>query len=445
MKFKYCFLFVCMITMPCLAKSWNQFRGNDLNNGFIPIQTSPAQKPSWTKDVGPINGTCPVVGPSGTIYVGNAMGTLFAINPDGTTRWKRELLRGWKCSTPSISLDGDIYIACNFRGFVTDHREKEPKRRYVQQSKLFCCGPNGGIRWVYTAPTVTLDNNQISHFFFTSTPKVFDENGLTHIFIVESYWDDYVMQRNFLIALNESGELIDARFLSEAAFAEITGGGFKKAPSGGEIGPAPLPSNAYKPENAIAIVKFANNSSLPVIIVSDQADAISAFQWENNSLSALLWSRGPSNTIFDYFQTSPSIHYGGLVMLGRSDGKVFFLDPWGGQELNNPWPKLSAGIYSTPTSFLRQIYLTTLDGEFIALDSDGSIWKKTNLGAQSMSSTAMSASFLYVQASNGIYTLSFDGEQEAYYEFSGGGTSSPAIGNNGAVYALGSNTLYAFD
>jgi outer membrane protein assembly factor BamB len=445
MKCKYYFLIFCLFTIPCFAKSWNQFRANDLNNGFIPIQTSPAQKPTWTNDVGPINGASPVVGPDGTIYVGNAVGTLIAINPNGIIRWKKELTRGWECSTPSISSNGNIFIACTFRGYVTDHREAEPKRQYVQQSKLFCCGPNGEVRWTYIPPIVSLGNKQTSHFFFTSTPKVFDKNGSSHIFIVESYWNEYVMQRNFLIVLNEAGQLIDARFLSEAAFAEITGGGFKKVPSGGEIGPAPLPGTAHKPENAIAIVEFPNNRSLPAVIVSDQADAITAFQWENNSLSSLLWSRGPSNAIFDYFQTSPSIHYGGLVMLGRSDGKVFFLDPWSGEELNKPWPKLNSGIYSTPTSFLRQIYLITLDGEFVALDSDGSIWKKTQLGAQSMSSVAMSASFLYVQASDGIYTLSFNAEQVAHYEFSGGGNSSPAIGNNGAVYALGSDILYAFD
>ena len=378
MKFKCQFFLFCFLTISCFAKSWNQFRANDLNNGFIPVQTSPAQKPTWTKEVGPINGTSPAVDSIGTIYVGNTQGTLMAINPDGTTRWKKELSRGWRCSTPSISnLNGNIFVACTFQGYVTDHRDEEPKRRYVQQSKLFCCTPNGEIRWIYTPPTVSLGPKKTSHFFFTSTPKVFDENGLSHIFVVESYWDDYLMQRNFLIVLNESGELIDARFLSEAAFAEITGGGgFKRIPSGGEIGSVPLPSTAYKPENAIAIVKFANNSSSPVVIVSDQADAITAFEWENNSLSSLLWSRGPSNAIFDYFQTSPSIHYGGLVILGRSDGKVFFLDPWSGEELNKPWPKLSSGIYSTPTSFLRQIYLITLDGEFTALDSDGSIWKK---------------------------------------------------------------------
>lgn len=445
MKLKYYLTIFFFITVPCFAKSWDELRGNDLNNGFIPVQTAPAEKPIWTKDVGPINGTSPVVGSDGTIYVGNAMGALLAINPNGNTRWRKELARGWKCSTPSVSSNGNIYVACNFRGYVIDHRKGEPKRRYLQESKLFCCGPNGEIRWTYTPPVVSLGNGQNSHFFFTSVPKVLEENGSSHIFMVEAYWDDYLMQRNFLIVLNESGELVDARFLSEAAFAEITGGGFKRAPSGGEVGSVPLPSTAYKPENAIGIVKFANNTSLPVVIVSDQADAITAFEWDSNSFSSLLWSRGPSNANFDYFLTSPSIHYGGLAMLGRSDGKIFFLDPWSGEELNKPWPKLSSGVYSTPTSFLRQIYLITLEGEFVALDSDGSIWKKTPLGAQSMSSVAMSASFLYVLASNGIYTLGFDAEQVAHYQFSGGGNSNPAIGNNGFVYALGSNTLYAFD
>lgn len=445
MKFKHFLIFFCIITIPSFAATWNQFRGNNLNNGFIPVQSAPAEKPIWTKEVGPINGTSPVVGPTGTIYVGNEMGSLFAINPDGSTRWKKELHRGWKCSTPTVNRNGNIYVALNFRGYVTDHREGEPKRRYIQQSKLVCCGPNGDVRWTYIPPIVTLSNNLTSHFFFTSVPKVYDEKGgPTHIFIVESYWDDYLMQRNFLIVLNESGELVDARFLSEAAFAEITGGGFKRTPSGAEVGSIPLPSTAYKPENAIGIVKFGNNTSHPVVIVSDQADAITAFEWENDRLSSLLWSRGPSNANFDYFQTSPAIHYGGLVMLGRSDGKVFFLDPWSGEELNKPWPKLSSGVYSTPAAFLRQIYLITLDGEFVILDSDGSIWKKNHLGVQSMSSVAVTASFLYVQTANGLHTLNFDAENVAHFEFSGGGNSCPAVGNDGTLYSLGSNTLFAF-
>lgn len=440
----YLFLIACSSSLLHSVPFWDQYRANDLNNGFLPIQTSPAITPSWSHDVGPINGTCPSIGPDGTIYVGNERGMLIAIRPDGTTRWRKELYRGWKCCTPSIGSDGSIFVHCTFRGFVTDHREGEPQRRYVQQSKLFCCSPSGNIRWEYTPPPVTLSNKQTSYFVFTSVPKVFNEDKSTHIFLVESYWDDNLMQRNFLIVLNESGELIDARFLSEAAFAEISGGGFKRAPSGGEIGSAPLPYNAYKPENAIGIVTFPKDRP-PVVVVSDQADAITAFEWENQRLSTLLWSRGPSNTTFDYFLTTPSIHYSGFFMIGRSDGKIFFLDPWTGEELFNPWPQLSSGVYSTPSSFLRQIYLITLDGEFVALDSDGSVWKKVHLGAESSSSVAMSADYVYVQASNGIYTLNFEAEKIAHYEFEGGGNSSPVIGRNGAVYGLGAHTLYAFD
>lgn len=443
--FKFSLLLILLMSSPSFAITWNQFRANDLNNGFIPVQTTLAENPIWTKDVGPINGTSPVVASDGTIYVGNERGVLIAVNPDGTTKWRRELQRGWKCSTPSISDNGNIYINCNFRGYVTDHRQGEPKRYFVQQSKIFSLNPEGGIRWSYTPPTVTLDNKYRSPFFFTSVPKVLNDNGATYILLVEAYWDDNLMQRNFLIALNDQGELVDARYLSEAAFGEITGGGGFRS-GGGEIGSKPLPSHAYKPENSIGIVNFPlGEFTQPIIIVSDMSHTITAFEWRNQGLSTQLWSRGGSRTIFDYYQTSPSIHYGGLVIFGRSDGRMVFLDPWTGEELNKPWPKLGSGVYSTPASFLRQIYLITHEGEFVALDSDGSVWKKLQLGAESMSSVAYSANHLYVNAADGIYTMSFEGEKEAFFPFTGGGNSSPAISNKGRVYALGGSGLFAFE
>jgi outer membrane protein assembly factor BamB len=436
------FAFACLVSTQLVAASWNQYRSNDLNNGFLPVQTSPAENLAWTLDVGPINGTCPVVGNDGTIYVANGRGVLHAIRPDGTLLWKRELRRGWRCSTPSVSSNGNIYVHCTLQAYVTDHRGDKPRRRYVQQSQVFCCNSAGGIRWTYTPPTVTLPNGDTSSFFFTSAPKVWEEDGTTHLFLVESYWSDYLMQRNFLIALNDSGEIEDARFLSEAAFAEITGGGGFSLKKSGSIGSIPLPATAFKPENAIGIVNFSDKS--PVIIVSDVADCITSIEWRERGFSSILWRRPPSNAIFDYFVTSPSIHYGGLVIFGRSDGRIFLLDPWTGEELYKPWPKLNSGIYSTAASFLRQFYLITHDGDFITFDGDGGVLNTTPLGAQSYSSPAFSASHLYVTASNGIYTFNFDGEKVAFFEFEGGGNSSPAIGNDGFIYALGSNTLHAF-
>lgn len=438
------YLIACLFFASLAAADWNQFRANDGNSGFIPVRTSPAETPSWAFEVGPVNGTAPVVGPDGTIYVGNEKGVLTAVRPDGTRRWKRELKRGWRCGTPSIDSTGRIFVPCTFRGYVTDHRTGEPKRRYVQQSQLYCCTSDGQVLWHYTPPSIGLDTNETTDFFFTSLPKVFEEGGSSHVFLVESYWDNYLMQRNFLIVLNESGELVDARFLSEAAFAEVGGGGGFRRFRSVEIGPAPLPSTANKPENAIAVVNFLDEKD-PIIIVSDDADAVSAFEWEDQRLSHLLWSRGPSNTVFDYFQTSPSIHYSGFIMLGRSDGKVLFLNPWTGAELNLPWPKLRSGVFATPSSFLRQIYLVTLDGDLVALDSDGSILKTVSLGAQSASSAALSANYLFVSTSDGIYTLSYEAEKIAHFSFEKGGNSSPTIGPNGAVYVLGGSTLYAFE
>lgn len=436
------FALSCLISTQLVGLSWNQYRANDLNNGFIPVQTSPAETPAWSLELDFINGTCPVIGADGTIYVANTRGTLYAISPSGVLLWKKELRRGWACSTPTVDSNGNIYVHCTFRGYSTDHRgDKPPQRRFIQQSQVFCCSSSGGIRWTYTPPTITLPNGDRSSFFFTSTPKIWEQNGETHIFLVESYWTDNLIQRNFLIALNDSGQLVDARFLSEAAFGEITGGGGFSLKSG-SVGPIPLPSGSFKPENAIGILNFSDQA--PIIIVNDVADAITAIEWRGNWFSTILWKKPPSSTIFKYFVTSPSIHYAGIVIFGRSDGKIFLLDPWTGIELHKPL-SLDSGIYSTPASFLRQFYLITHDGDFVTFDSDGTLLTKTPVGAESYSSPAFSASHLFVIAANGIYTFNFAGEKLAFFKFNGGGNSSPAIDANGFVYALSATTLYAFD
>jgi outer membrane protein assembly factor BamB len=434
------------------SAEWNQFHGNGPNQGFMPIGTSPAKTPQWTLDIGYTHGNSPVIGPDDTIYVGNSIGELFAINSNGTIRWRREIARGWDIDTVAVDSEGRIYAACTWKGIERDHRGSRETIRFVWKSKLICLSSIGQILWNYEPGQVPLPDGQMAHLFFTSVPKIWENKGEVRVFLIVAFWNTYnQLQQNYLVVINGNGDHEATRYLSKATFVQLSGGGGsrKRIPlgilaSGAEIGSAPLPANAPLPNSAIAIVDFGDYKETPLIIASDDADAVTAFRWQDNTLASNIWSRPGSDTTFKYLFNSPAVFYTGVLLLGRSDGQIMLLDTLTGNELYQPWPRLDSAILSTPASFLRQIYLITQNGEFVALDSDGTVWKKTKLEAQSASSPAMSASFLYVNAANGIYTLTLDLEQIAYYEFEGGGTSSPAIGHNGTVYTLGKRTLYAF-
>lgn len=440
---RYHFLLVFLFTLTLCADEWSQFHANGPNNGFMPVQTSPAENPAWSIEVGTIAGTSPVLGPDGTVFVGNAAGILSAINPNGTKKWEKTVARGWSLSTPAVDETGNVYVSATFQGLVRDHRDGFSER-FIIQSRLFCYSPDGRLKWKYSPGSVSLPEGFRAEFFFTSTPKIIFLEDAVRVFLVQSYWNTYTLnQENFLVVIHEDGYLEDARYLSEATFVHVSGGGGLSF-SGGTIGPKPLPYNAIFPRSAVAIVDYYPNQQTPLIIAADDADAITAFRWNGKNLSQRLWQRPGSNTTFKFDFGSPAVFYNGNLLIGRSDGQVYLLNPESGEEIHTPWPRFSSGIYSTAASFLRQMYFSTLDGEVVMLDSDGEISLTTHLDAQTASSPAMSASFLYLNASDGLHTLTFELENAAHYEFHGGGTSSPAIGKNGTVYTLDAKTLYAF-
>jgi hypothetical protein len=231
MKTKYPFffalLFVFLIPLYALqAADWRQFHGNGPNNGFIPVRTSVADDPAWTLNVGEIKGSSPVIGPDGTVYVGNARGQLWAVNPNGTLRWRVELARGWNVDTPAVGADGRIYVACTLKAKERDHRQEEGTRRWIRRSRLFCVNSNGRIQWIYTPSLTPLPDGNLAYKFFTSTPKLLEKEGETHIFLVLAFWNTYnQLQQNYLVVINGNGRHEATRYLSDAFFVEIGGGG----------------------------------------------------------------------------------------------------------------------------------------------------------------------------------------------------------------------------
>jgi outer membrane protein assembly factor BamB len=88
------------------------------------------------------------IGDDGSIYVGGTSGELFAFYPNGTLHWK--ITTGWISSTPTISVDGTIYVGDQ------------------QNNRIYSIDPNGSVNWYYHT------NGEIM-----SSP-VIDKNGIIY-------------------------------------------------------------------------------------------------------------------------------------------------------------------------------------------------------------------------------------------------------------------------
>jgi hypothetical protein len=123
-------------------------------------------------------------------------------------------------------------------------------------------------------------------------------------------------------------------------------------------------------------------------------------------------------------------------------GHVYVWDPASGVRL---WEhETDSPTIATPASNGRFVYVATLD-ELVVLE-DGSLVARRPYGkdVQTAASVALSANHGYLSA-GGIF-LSFDFDLSDELEISGhqGGLASPAIGQDGTIYAVAGDRLLAF-
>jgi outer membrane protein assembly factor BamB len=155
-----------------------------------------------------------------------------------------------------------------------------------------------------------------------------------------------------------------------------------------------------------------------------------------------LWKAFPANDGVAWL-TPPAVFSYGLLAIGCSDGELKLFDPRSGEALK-PWPNLGSRIRGTPASFVRQIYVTTTEGQVAMVEPNGTIAKTVSVAGQIASSAVVTATNVYVATSDRFVTFDLSLNTQWEYQMLLLGMSSPAVGPDGTVYLLANEELCAF-
>ena len=430
------------------ANKWSQFHADGQSQGFTAVNSSPAVKPLWKRDVGPVAHSSPVLASDGTIHLGTTDGELVIVNPDGTIKCSVDLSTGVILSTPAIASNGNVYIVSTIQIESGSHL-----------STLHSVTPDCGTRWSYTFPDV----NVVIRGHTSASPKVMESNRGIHIFIPVRLSrmrdsddnDDLDDGLNELFVFDDRGGVIDRRTIGGCV--SVTGGGSDISGTlsdiwdfiinfppnstsflGDAFGPLYEQFGWLDPTAALVDLSTITTPRRPLVIVADNCFGLrmTGFHWQldmANPALARVWTYDSKSRKRNY--SSPAVFNNGLLVIGREDGEILAFDPETGTKL---WDQnVGEAVMATPASFGRQIFLNSLhrlhvleaNGEFADVPAVSTI-----IGGQTIASPAVSANFVYYGTTAGFLTRSFDFYTRANDTDAIGGVSSPAISPDGIVY-----------
>jgi hypothetical protein len=337
------------------------------------------------------------------------------------------------------------------------------------ESVLVCFDRDGNERWRWVPAGPTNDPDHRSLLF--GSPKVWNlSDGGALIFLTLAYLNFPLnTQWTLLIAFNQDGlALANVWYATTYIFMTGGGGGFRRVlpvthqglpfiditdavveQSTNQAGAAAAPTRQRLWEPTCAVIDGAAPDA-PLVIATDGIMTVAAFQWRigRNPLTQL-WIKQPSRDGFPRL-TPPAVLPNGLLAIGCSDGELKLLDPLTGDFLK-PWPDLNGPIYSTPASFLRQIYVTNLAFDpptfhpYVAMiDSNGAFKARVRLEGMSISSPLVTATHVYITASNGFYQFDLFLNKLFTFDLQPAGVSSFAVGADGSLYVVAGDNLHAF-
>jgi outer membrane protein assembly factor BamB len=435
-----------------------QYHSDGPNQGFVTIRTEEAIQPKWRVEIGPVAYASPVIGADGTIYIGTLKGDLVAVNPDGSLKWRRTLsatpnrhYAGAVTGSAAVGSDGNIYVVSTINENIRDHRNGSTQDKKVRHSSLFSVDPEGNIRWVYAFPEIVSAYGVGA--YTSSSPKVWGEGVNLRIFVPALYVSGGLAVE--LLVINQAGALVHKVDVSTYPPSPIvaTGPGLGDILSGiwdfisspvdfdtSGIG-LTLEEQVGWPEPTLAIVDYSQFANRPLILVEDNYKQVAAFRWQSPILVPL-WAK-VSNKV--RFRTSPAVFANGLVVVGEESGLLSLYDVESGRELWKPWYNAKKPIMAPATSFGRQIYLIA-GKKLVVLDYNSTPWKEAELGGKCLGAPLLSANFVYVSATDGLYTFSFDLKNHSKNGDFAGGVSSPTVSPDGTIYAMDlRENLWAFD
>jgi hypothetical protein len=189
-----------------------------------------------------------------------------------------------------------------------------------------------------------------------------------------------------------------------------------------------------------AIFTFAGGGA-PFVIVSDQRHDIVGYTATSPvapKLTETFRVHDPKRRLL----SSPMVLPDGKTLVSTVAGEIVFAGP---NETEQPPVKLAGGlVYGAPTLTASGL-AASVAGSKLALLRDGKVVSTASLPAPSYAAAASSRTHVFVSTTDALVTFDADAKRRLQtFEWVGGGTSPPAIGPKGQVYAIASNILFVF-
>jgi hypothetical protein len=454
--------------LPAIAKSlrpdpvpdaWQRPHADGANTGYANVATAPAGKAARTvPNLGSFApGAGPVIGADGTVYVGNMQGKLMAFRPDGSPAWSRQLDAGQQIlASPVIGSDGGIYVVS--QSMFTDTRVNPPFTR--PDSTLHKFLPGGGYAWQVQFPEngskLPVPNGRGGT---SAAPNIWRFGGEEAVIVPVVYPNRLTSGREVrLIAFSTTGPSVIGDAPVSTFVPQVTGSGpgckdkvfclfpipgFQGGalpnqggalPNDQDLG-AHLPSDIRLPMPPVAIYTFPGGGT-PWIVVSD------------NLWDVVGFSFSPQQGFFEGFRAHDENWKltGTPMVMPNTETfvmKVGGVLDWRGGAIK--YRSVIEAYAAAGPSRTAEDKILFLASRAIGERQGNAIVNEQPLPGQTMVAPAVSQNNVFVSTANAFVT--FDSstlQQVAKLDWRGGGTSPPAIGPYGDVYAIAGSTLHVF-
>jgi outer membrane protein assembly factor BamB len=445
-----------VVALPAHAGPWQHAHGDAANTGYADVATLPALRPDvLVPGIGSYApGAGPVIGPDGTVYLGNQQGELRALRPDGSLAWMRTLNNGEAIpASPVVDADGSIFVV----GTLTHRDHRVTPTVWRTDSRLYRFLPGGGLLWVHPFPEISfLGRPELANRGATSAPPNIWRHGTEAAVVIPAIYRAWGGVQLHLLAFSLDGALLADQKVTHHADT-ITGGAdefwcalllcglssFSNTPAA----PDPfetLPPGTTAPMAGVALFTFAGGG-VPWVLVNDPWQATVGYTFNPRQGFAERFRKSDQGR---RYATTPMALPDGHTVTGtgsadQAGGRLTFAGPNG-----VVWPDARLGsenVRATPARTSDQRIVAVGQNGTVSVVRNSSLLQSLKLNSGSVAPPAVSRTHVFVSTAGSFVTLNASTMAErGRVAWVGGGLSSPAIGADGRVYALASNTLFGW-
>jgi hypothetical protein len=444
---------------------WDQFGGNQAGSGFRAVNSvAPVWPPSQSFRL-PSNilDSSPVVAPNGLVVVGTNDGHLFVCRPrSGLPPWddfQRETRIAdyqFAVRTPAVAEDGSVYCLCTAPHVPQDPRDH---RTPPATNLLVAVNANGTVRWSFAIPPQRGDFDWCTGFV-RGAPRLLSRGGEARIVFVVDYivtvqypeiGGPGPLYLRYLAILDQAGGVrLFHRYHQEKLYIDAHGGG--GWPGSAVLGDPPeipgpkLPPGVHPYADTPAVLGDLSSPEPWTIAVSgrselSQPSGFYVFRWDDAQATLVaqpgLLAPLPATSLSAFPNGLLSVSARGLLSLFDAET----LAP----HVANP---AFVGDEAMAAGGLRHIYCLARKGVLTAVDSNGAIWKKRMLGADTAAFPVVTANHVHAVTMTELRTLTLDLQDVTSVSLMGltsyPGLSSPAIGPDGTLYLTSGPYLHCF-